>query len=167
MKNSMKRTKNWVVLKNGKCFQNTTKLLMRNSKYIEKPEYINQTHFSGQKRFKIGQDGSIDTTMVDIRRQIKADMAANSISLKTDLKIGTDYYTTEEVKGFKKRKRKVKKTRAKGGMVLMDDTLTRRDFENPIGEKGEIIFLLSVHYIIYSRIEKRSWIKVLDARWCR
>merc|ERR1719447_1104069 len=95
-------------------------------------EVIDDKH--GQKRFKIGQDGSIDTTMVDIRRQIKADMAANSISLKTDLKIGTDYYTSEEVKGFKKRKRKVKKTRVKGGMVLMDDTLARRDFENPIGE---------------------------------
>merc|ERR1719204_820861 len=96
-------------------------------------EVIDDKH--GQKRFKIGQDGSIDTTMVDIRRQIKADMAANSISLKTDLKIGTDYYTSEEVKGFKKRKRKVKKTRVKGGMVLVDDTLARRDFENPIGEK--------------------------------
>merc|ERR1719447_253960 len=95
-------------------------------------EVIDDKH--GQKRFKIGQDGSIDTTMVDIRRQIKADMAANSISLKTDLKIGTDYYTSEEVKGFKKRKRKVKKTRVKGGMVLVDDTLARRDFENPIGE---------------------------------
>merc|ERR1719259_264768 len=96
-------------------------------------EVIDDKH--GQKRFKIGQDGSIDTTMVDIRRQIKADMAANSISLKTDLKIGTDYYTSEEVKGFKKRKRKVKKTRVKGGMGLVDDTLARRDFENPIGEK--------------------------------
>ena len=102
-------------------------------------KHINQTTFSGQKRFKIGQDGSIDTTMVDIRRQIKADMAANSISLKTDLKIGTDFYTSEEVKGFKKRKRKVKKTRVKGGMVLVDDTLARRDFENPIGEKGTVI----------------------------
>lgn len=96
-------------------------------------EVIDDKH--GQKRFKIGQDGAIDTTMVDIRRQIKADMAANSISLKTDLKIGTDYFTTEEVKGFKKRKRKVKKTRVKGGMVLVDETLARRDFENPIGEK--------------------------------
>ena len=132
----MKKIKNWVVSRNEKCFPNTMKLLTINSKYIKKPERINQTIFSGQKRFKIGQDGSIDTTMVDIRRQIKADMAANSISLKTDLKIGTDYYTSEEVKGFKKRKRKVKKTRVKGGMVLVDDTLARRDFENPIGEKG-------------------------------
>ena len=99
--------------------------------------------------------------MVDIRRQIKADMAANSISLKTDLKIGTDYYTTEEVKGFKKRKRKVKKTRAKGGMVLMDDTLTRRDFENPIGEKGEHIFTIRVLNYIFLESKKdhgsRSW----------
>merc|ERR1712183_94175 len=35
----------------------------------------------------------------------------------------------------KKRKRKVKKTRAKGGMVIVDTTLERRDFETPIGEK--------------------------------
>ena len=138
----MRKIKNLVVSRNEKCFPNTMKLLTINSKYIKNPEYINQTTFSGQKRFKIGQDGSIDTTMVDIRRQIKADMAANSISLKTDLKIGTDYYTSEEVKGFKKRKRKVKKTRVKGGMVLMDDTLARRDFENPIGEQGTVLYSL-------------------------
>lgn len=94
-------------------------------------EVIDEKH--GQKRFKIGQDGAIDTTMVDIRRQIKADMTANSISLKTDLKLSSDFYTAEEVKGFKKRKRKVKKTRTKGGMVLMDDVLERRDFSAPIG----------------------------------
>ena len=122
-------------------------------------KYINQTSFSGQKRFKIGQDGSIDTTMVDIRRQIKADMAANSISLKTDLKIGTDYYTSEEVKGFKKRKRKVKKTRVKGGMVLVDDTLARRDFENPIGEKGTVTSTVYGNLVI-TKIKNRK--KIMD-----
>ena len=52
--------------------------------------------------------------MSDIRRQIKADMAANSINLKGELKIASDYYTQEEVKGFKKRKRKIKKPKTTG-----------------------------------------------------
>ena len=40
-------------------------------------EVIDDKH--GQKSFQIGADGSIDTTMVDIRRQMRADMAANAI----------------------------------------------------------------------------------------
>ena len=73
---------------------------------------INFTHFSsGQKKFKIGENGAIDTTMADIRRQMREDMAKNAISLKSELKISSDFYTPEEAKGFKKRKRKVKKTR--------------------------------------------------------
>ena len=108
-------------------------------------EVLDEKH--GQKSFQIGKDGAIDTTMVDIRRQMREDMAKNAISLRfvstflvskkhfsfsSELKIGKDYYTEEEVKGFKKRKRKVKKTR---GIKLMDDTLERRDFEQPIGSK--------------------------------
>lgn len=110
-------------------------------------EVLDEKH--GQKSFQIGKDGAIDTTMVDIRRQMREDMAKNAISLRfvpvyylslylllfhfsSELKIGKDYYTEEEVKGFKKRKRKVKKTR---GIKLMDDTLERRDFEQPIGTK--------------------------------
>merc|ERR1719361_1566232 len=62
-------------------------------------------------------------------------MAKNAISLKTELKLSSDFYTHEEAKGFKKRKRKVKKSKPKGGMTLMDDTLERRDFETPLGEK--------------------------------
>jgi len=93
-------------------------------------EVLDEKH--GQKSFQIGKDGAIDTTMVDIRRQMREDMAKNAISLSSELKIGKDYYTEEEVKGFKKRKRKVKKTR---GIKLMDDTLERRDFEQPIGTK--------------------------------
>ena len=52
--------------------------------------------------------------MADIRRQMKEDMAKNAISLKTELKLSSDFYTQEEAKGFKKRKRKVKKTKQKG-----------------------------------------------------
>merc|ERR1712141_606065 len=59
---------------------------------------------SGQKKFKIGENGKIDTTMADIRRQMKEDMAKNAISLKTELKLSSDFYTQEEAKGFKKRK---------------------------------------------------------------
>jgi len=95
-------------------------------------EVIDDGH--GQKSFQIGADGKIDTTMVDMRRQMRADLAANAISLKSELKIGKDYYTEEEVKGFKKRKRKVKKQRTTG-IKLMDDMLERRDFEQPIGQK--------------------------------
>ena len=43
-------------------------------------EVIDERH--GQKSFQIGEDGKIDTTMVDIRRQMREDMAANAISLK-------------------------------------------------------------------------------------
>ena len=43
-------------------------------------EVIDERH--AQKSFQIGADGKIDTTMVDIRRQMREDMAANAISLK-------------------------------------------------------------------------------------
>ena len=70
--------------------------------------------FRKTKKFKIGENGKIDTTMADIRRQMKEDMAKNAISLKTELKLSSDFYTHEEAKGFKKRKRKVKKSKQKG-----------------------------------------------------
>ena len=43
-------------------------------------EVLDEKH--GQKSFQIGKDGAIDTTMVDIRRQMREDMAKNAISLR-------------------------------------------------------------------------------------
>merc|ERR1712050_16018 len=81
-----------------------------------------------RKKFRIGSDGKIDTTMVDIKRQMREDMVKNSVNLNLgEIKISSDFYTPDEMQGFKKRKRKVKKVR-KAGMELMDDLLERRDF---------------------------------------
>ena len=92
-----------------------------------------------KKKFTIGQDGNISTTMIEMRKQMQADMAKNAISLDISSikKVASDYYTPEEAQGFKKRKRKVKKERTTG-IKLMDDVLERRDFEtNPFEKKKD------------------------------
>ena len=90
-----------------------------------------------RKKFRIGTDGKIDTTMVDIKRQMREDMVKNSVNLNLgEIKVSSDFYTPDEMEGFKKRKRKVKKVR-KTGMKLMDDLLERRDFEQNPFEKSE------------------------------
>lgn len=106
-----------------------TKLL---SKYDEAVEGIKK------KNFKIGDNGRISTTAIEIQNQMREDMAKNAINLNlNDIKIASDYYTPEEAQGFKKRVRRVKKVR-NTGIKLMNDMLERRDFEsNPFDKESD------------------------------
>lgn len=89
------------------------------------------------KKFAIGKDGAISTVAMEMRKQMREELAARTINLNDiSIKLAQDYQTNDEANQFKKRKKKRKKVRAKG-VQLMDDTLERRDFEVDPFEKND------------------------------
>jgi len=86
-----------------------------------------------KKKFTIGKDGAISTAAMEMRKQMREELAKRCINLNDiKSKLANDYQTPEEANAFKKRKKKVKKVRQKKGIELMDDTLERRDFETDV-----------------------------------